>query len=40
VGGLQEQAALRLSFSAILRIVVWTIVPLAAGPWRTQTRDA
>ena len=26
--------------SAILLIVVWTIVPLAAGAWRTQTRDA
>ncbi len=26
--------------TAILLIVVWTIVPLAAGAWRTRTRDA
>jgi hypothetical protein len=26
--------------TAIVLIVVWTIVPLAAGAWRTQTRDA
>jgi hypothetical protein len=26
--------------TAILLIVVWTIVPVAAGAWRTQTRDA
>jgi len=26
--------------TAMLLIVVWTIVPLAAGAWRTRTRDA
>jgi hypothetical protein len=26
--------------TAALLIVVWTVVPLAAGAWRTQTRDA
>jgi hypothetical protein len=26
--------------TAILLIVVWTLVPLAAGAWRTHTRDA
>jgi hypothetical protein len=26
--------------TAILLIALWTIVPLAAGAWRTQTRDA
>ena len=26
--------------TAFLLIVVWTIVPLAAGAWRTRTRDA
>jgi ABC-type transport system involved in multi-copper enzyme maturation permease subunit len=26
--------------TAILLIIVWTVVPLAAGAWRTQTRDA
>jgi hypothetical protein len=26
--------------TALLLIVVWTIVPLAAGAWRTRTRDA
>ena len=26
--------------TATLLLVVWTIVPLAAGAWRTQTRDA
>jgi len=26
--------------TAILLILVWTVVPLAAGAWRTQTRDA
>lgn len=38
-----EPGAGSLSISlltAILLIVVWTIVPLAAGAWRTQTRDA
>ena len=38
-----EPGAGSLSISlltAILLMVVWTIVPLAAGAWRTQTRDA
>jgi hypothetical protein len=38
-----EPGAGSLSISlltAILLIVAWTIVPLAAGAWRTQTRDA
>ena len=26
--------------TALLLIVAWTVVPLAAGAWRTQTRDA
>jgi hypothetical protein len=26
--------------TAIVLIVVWTVVPLAAGAWRTQSRDA
>ena len=26
--------------AAILLIVAWTVMPLAAGAWRTQTRDA
>ena len=38
-----EPGAGRTSISlltAIVLIVAWTIVPLAAGAWRTQTRDA
>jgi hypothetical protein len=34
-----ETASISL-MTAILVIVVWTIVPLAAGAWRTRTRDA
>jgi hypothetical protein len=26
--------------TAIVLIVVWTLAPLVAGAWRTQTRDA
>jgi ABC-type transport system involved in multi-copper enzyme maturation permease subunit len=32
-------ASISLS-TAILLIAAWTVVPLAAGAWRTQTRDA
>ncbi len=35
------RGSVSISFmTAILLIVAWTVVPLAAGAWRTQTRDA
>jgi len=35
----RESTSISLT-TAIVLIVVWTVVPLAAGAWRTQTRDA
>jgi hypothetical protein len=28
------------SSAAVATLIIWTVVALAAGSWRTQTRDA